>query len=77
MPGLPIIDIPHPMAGQPKEHVAKVAERAVPEILHILTGDPAQLEEEYEKKSVTPRGKLRHKGLFGEIGRASCRERVY
>ncbi|MBU2053985.1 MAG: hypothetical protein KJ936_12600 [Proteobacteria bacterium] len=66
MPGLPIADIPHPMAGQPEERVAEIAADAVPEILRILTGDPARLEEEYEKKIVAPRGRLRHKGLFGD-----------
>ncbi len=64
MPDLPIADIPHPMAGQAGDRVAKIAAEAVPEILRILTDDPARLEEKYEKKIVAPRSKLRHKGLF-------------
>ncbi|MDX9820390.1 MAG: UGSC family (seleno)protein [Syntrophales bacterium] len=66
MPALPLVDIPHPMAGQTKEYVMQIAEKAIPEILRILTGDATQLEEEHKKKFVNPPGERRHKGLFGD-----------
>ena len=66
IPALPIAHIPHPMAGQPLEHVTKVAEQAVDEIVHILTADAKELEKSYKDKSVAPRKKLRHKALFAD-----------
>jgi len=66
VPALPIADIPHPMAGQPSEHVARVAKGALDEIVHILTGNAAELEKTYREKVVVPRTKLRHKGLFAD-----------
>jgi len=66
MPGLPILTIPHPMAGQPPERVAEVADQALNEIIHILTSDARNLEGEYKAKTVTSKKRLRHKALFGD-----------
>jgi len=66
MNGLPILTIPHPMAGQKPEWVTRVAGEAVPEILQILTTDPRQLEKEYKDKVVRPKRRLKHKRLFGD-----------
>ena len=66
MPGLPIVHIPHPMAGRKPEQVAEVADLAIPEIIHILKTDAGKLEQEYKDKVVPTKGRLRHKALFGD-----------
>jgi hypothetical protein len=66
MPGLPIVHIPHPMAGRKKEEVLAIAARAVPEILKILTADAEELEQEYIEKAVLTKSRWRHKALFGD-----------
>ena len=66
MPGLPILQIPHPMAGRKPERVAEVASQAAPEILHILTTNARDLEREYRGKVVRSKSRIRHKALFGD-----------
>lgn len=41
MPGVPRVQLPHPVAGTGKEAMAEIAERIVPEILRALAGDRA------------------------------------
>jgi hypothetical protein len=66
MPGLPIITIPHPMAGQPSDRVAEAADRALNEIIHVLTSDAKDLQKQYKAKMPPQKQRLRHKALFGE-----------
>ena len=66
MPGLPIAQIPHPLAGRKPERVAEVAIQAIPEILHILTTNSGELEREYKAREAMGRSRLKHKGLFGD-----------
>jgi hypothetical protein len=69
VPGLPIAVIPHPMAGQPPQRVAEIAEHSFDEIVHILTGDAKLLVDEYKDKAVKgarKKKRLRHKSLFGD-----------
>lgn len=66
MPGLPIITIPHPMAGQPSERVAEAADRALNEIIHVLTSDAKDLQKQYKAKMPPQKQRLRHKALFGD-----------
>ncbi len=66
IPGLPIVTIPHPMAGQPPERVFEAANQALNEIIHVLTSDAKHLEKEYKAKTVTSKKRLRHKALFGD-----------
>jgi hypothetical protein len=61
MPGLPIATIPHPMAGQAPEYVAKVAAFVLNEIIHIITANADSLENEYKKKTIQAKKKLQTK----------------
>jgi len=63
---LPIIHIPHPLAGRKMEEVVAIAARAVPEIIKILTADAEELEQEYKEKAVMTKSRWRHKALFGD-----------
>lgn len=66
MSGLPLIDIPHPMAGQPQEKVAQIAVKAIQEIIHVLTGNATDLETYYRTKTVIHKKKMRNKTLFAD-----------
>jgi hypothetical protein len=67
MPGLPIVIIPHPMAGQSPGRVAEIAGQALNEIVHVLISDAKKLEKEYKEKTcVRPKKRMRYKALFGD-----------
>lgn len=38
-PGLPAIEVPHPMAGSGEDRMREVAERIVPQIARVWAGD--------------------------------------
>jgi hypothetical protein len=68
MPGLPIVAIPHPMAGRSAESVGEVADQAFAEIEHALTADAGSLAAEYRGKTLpsASRSKLRYRPVFGD-----------
>jgi len=66
MPGLPFVAIPHPMDRLGKEEVREAAERALKEIVYVLTQPPQRLSAEYKEKYQAPRGIFRRKGTFAQ-----------
>ncbi len=71
MPGLPFVVIPHPMDRLGKEEVREIAEKALEEILYVLTQPPQKLSAEYKEKHKPARATFRRKGTFArETGKA-------
>ena len=57
------------MAGQSSEGVAEIADQVFEEIVHMLTADSKQLENEYRDKTVEggkQKRRLKYKALFGD-----------
>jgi len=57
MGGVPIVVIPHPLAGNKPDEVAQKAAAVVEEVLAILTQPADKLAQEYRGKFLTPMGK--------------------
>ncbi|MEF8824804.1 MAG: UGSC family (seleno)protein [Halapricum sp.] len=64
MPGLPLITVTHPMGDVPEEVVRKRARDAVPEIVRVLTSEPAALAEEFEGKYLGANEELQDEELY-------------
>src|SRR4051794_29060138 len=64
MPGLGLAIVPHPVAKQPPDEIAKIAETVFPELVHLLEGDAAQLAEEGKVRDVPRKSRLRYTSLF-------------
>lgn len=64
MPGLPLVTVPHPMGDVDRETVRERAEGALEEVVHVLTGDPDELEAEYEGKYLGAEEELGDEELY-------------
>lgn len=53
-PGLPLVVIPHPIAGNPAALVRRKAEGIVDEVLQVLTQAEAELAARYEGRFTKP-----------------------
>jgi len=54
MAGLPIAVVPHPVAKLPPAGVAKIADEAIDQIVHMLEAEPVALAEECRNRPPHP-----------------------
>ena len=64
MSGLPITVVPHPVAKLPAGDVARIADDAVADIIHLLEREPAALAAECRDRPLPNRGRIRYRSLF-------------
>jgi hypothetical protein len=64
VPGLAIAVVPHPVAKQPPERIAEIAETVCGELEHLLTADAATVAAEGRAREVPRRNRLRYSSLF-------------
>ena len=64
MPGLALAIVPHPVAKQPPERIAEIAETVLPDLVHLLEADAATLAEEGKARDVPRKNRLRYNSLF-------------
>jgi hypothetical protein len=64
MPGLALAIVPHPVAKQPPERVAEIAETVFPDLVHLLEADAGALAEEGKARDVPRKSRLRYNSLF-------------
>ncbi len=64
MPGMPLVVIPHPMDRLKKEEVREIAEKALKQIMYVLTQPSQELSAEYKEKYHPSKGIFKRKGIF-------------
>ena len=64
IPSLPVVFMPHPLGGLKREEVRAMADRAVEEVLHVLTVKRETLAEEYRGHCPQPKSVIRPKPVF-------------
>lgn len=64
MPTLPIVVIPHPLAGIESARVEQRADGILEEVVHVLTSERDALAEEYKGKYLQEKRLFRAKTLF-------------
>jgi hypothetical protein len=64
MPGLALAIVPHPVAKQPPERIAEIAETVFPDLVHLLEADAGALAEEGKRRDVPRKNRLRYNSLF-------------
>jgi hypothetical protein len=64
MPGLALAIVPHPVAKQPPERIAEIAETVFPDLVHLLEADATALVAEGKARDVPRKSRLRYNSLF-------------
>jgi hypothetical protein len=64
MPGLALAIVPHPVAKQPPERIAEIAETVFPDLIHLLETDATALAAEGKARDVPRKSRLRYNSLF-------------
>jgi hypothetical protein len=64
MPGLGLAIVPHPVAKQPPDRIAEIAETVFPDLVHLLEADAATLAVEGKARDVPRKNRLRYNSLF-------------
>jgi len=64
MPGLPIVQVPHPVAKLLPDQVTRLVAGAFDEVMHIWTADAEALRAEYKAQTPKVSSRLRYHSLF-------------
>lgn len=64
MPGLPIVQVPHPVTHLSKDKVEALVESVLEEIVHAFSSPKEELAREYKKRDIKPARVFKAKALF-------------